>query len=272
MKVGSLSTLIILSFICSAFTEDDYWEKLFTYGGFPELKQSQEGYKVLVNTAYAVGYSETLKNPLWAAYRAGNLKGKQNSPTRWERPARFLVDTRTDARVEHDDYISSYERGHMVPDAMMGYQYGQIAQYETYLLSNICPQTRLLNRGIWMQLEGEIRDKLSQDDTEDKEVHDVWVITGPIFQSNPIPTLASGIPIPDSFYKIIAYRRGYNGTVKAVSFVIPQEPSTDDIFDYLSSVDQIEALTGIDFFPELSTVKQDNLESVKRDFLLETID
>jgi endonuclease G, mitochondrial len=144
--------------------------------------------------------------------------------------------------------------------------------FETSILRGQVTQTRRLNRGIWKRLEGEVRDKLSQDDTKNEEVHDVWVIAGPIFQSDPVPTLTSGIPIPDGFYKIIAYRRGYHGAVKAVSFIIPQEPPTDDIFDYFSSVDQIEALTGIDFSLELSTIKQDNLESVKRNFLLETID
>ncbi len=87
------------------------------------------------------------------------------SVPKWERPFRFEIDIRTDAKVNHDDYTGTgYDRGHMAPNAALLAQYGQIAQLETYLMSNICPQTGSLNRGIWAKLETQARNVISQDD------------------------------------------------------------------------------------------------------------
>lgn len=187
---------------------------------------------------------------------------KTESIQEWERPWSFSVDTRTDSKVTHEDYTSSgYDRGYMIPNFAMMEQYGQMAQLETYLMSNICPQTPALNRGIWKSLEGKIRDKISQDDTTNKQIHSVYVITGPIFKKTPPDRLESGVAIPDEFYKIIAFKKGYLSTLKAVSFIFPQKPRTYYFMDYVTTIDEIEKLTGLEFFPELSVGKQRNLES-----------
>ena len=227
-------------------------------------------FKVLVNVTYAVGYSEDLKNPVWVVYRLGNMKTDFSVP-KWERPYDFRVDLRTTSKVTHDDYTSSgYDRGHMAPNAAMLAQYGQMAQLETYLMTNICPQKPSLNQGIWRRLETEAREKISQDDEDNKEVHDLFVITGPIFSNSP-QKLASGVAIPTHCYKIFAYQKGYGKTVKAVAFIFPQNPQSYDFFDYVTTVDDIETKTGLNFFPELTTVKQNNLESKKRNFELDEI-
>ncbi len=131
--------------------------------------------------------------------------------------------------------------------------------------------TPALNRGIWKSLEGKIRDEISQDDTTNKQVHSVYVITGPIFTKNPPDRLESGVAIPDEFYKIISFKKGYLSTLKAVSFIFPQAPETNDFMDYVTTIDEIEKLTGLEFFPDLSVVKQRNLESKKRGLGLEEL-
>ena len=266
-------TSILLILTIPAFANDIpgiHKEDLFAYGGFPETQTDGPEFNILINTGYAVGYSEEFKNPLWAVYRLGNKKTE--SIQEWERPWTFYVDTRTDSKVTHDDYTSSgYDRGHMIPNFAMMEQYGQMAQLETYLMSNICPQTPALNRGIWKSLEGKIRDKISQDDTTNKQVHSVYVITGPIFKKNPPDRLESGVAIPEEFYKIIAFKKGYFGTLKAISFIFPQAPETNNFMGYVTTIDEIERLTGLEFFPELSVVKQRNLESKKRGFDLKEI-
>ena len=273
MKKFILFIAILLFSTTPSFAEgipNIYRAKLFTYGGFPIAQDNGPDFKILINTGYAVGYSETLKNPLWAVYRLGNKKTE--FVQKWERPWTFFVDDRTDSKVAHDDYTSSgYDRGHMVPNASILEQYGQMAQLETYLMSNICPQKPSLNRGIWMHLEGKIRDEISQDDTKNKEIHSVYVITGPIFKKNPPDKLSSGVVIPEEFYKIIAFKKGYRGTLKAVSFIFPQEPQSDNYLDYVKTIDEIEGLTGLNFFPEMTVRKQKNLESKKRGFGLEEI-
>jgi len=114
------------------------------------------------------------------------------------------------------------------------------------------------------KIERKIRDEISQDDTTNKQVYSVYVITGPIFKKNPPDRLESGVAIPDEFYKIIAFKKGYLSTLKAVSFVLSQAPETNDFMNYVTTIDEIEKLTGLEFFPELSVTKQRNLESKKR--------
>ncbi len=263
-------TLICFSSAYANDIPDLYRTQLFTYGGLPISQETGPQFKILVNIGYAVGYSEELKNPLWAVYRLGNKMN--DSVQQWERPWTFFVDVRTDSKVTHEDYESSgYDRGHMVPNAAILEQYGQMAQLETFLMSNICPQKKELNRGIWMQLEGKIRDEISQDDTTNKQVHSAYVIIGPIFKKNPPYKLKSGVAVPDEFYAIIASQKGYLSTMKAVSFIFPQVPQGNNFMDYVTTIDEVERVTGLEFFPELSTAKQKNLESKKRGFDLEEL-
>ncbi|MCK5096607.1 MAG: DNA/RNA non-specific endonuclease, partial [Desulfobacteraceae bacterium] len=117
-----------------------------------------------------------------------------------------------------------------------------------------------------------IRDEVSQNDTKNKEVHSVYVITGPIFKKNPPDKLESGVAIPEEFYKIIAFKKGYFGTLKSVSFIFPQKPQSQNYMDYITTIDNIEELTGLEFFPEMTVRKQRNLENKKRGFDLEEIE
>lgn len=274
MKILTFIFLIQFSLsILAQNTNENYRTNLYTSAGIPQNTNSGETLKVLVNYSYAVGYSEELKIPMWAVYRLGNrIDSVEN--TNWERPFRFIVDTRTEAQVSHEDYYNSsdYDRGHMAPNAAMREQYGQMAQLETYLMTNICPQHKDLNRGIWMKLETKIRDELSQIDINNKETHDLFVITGPIVDKIHLDSLDSGVIVPQSFYKIIAFQKGYRGTIKAVSFIFPQHPISDEYSDYVVTVDEIEQKTGLNFFPELTERKQFNLESANRDFDLKLIE
>lgn len=259
--------LIFLNVTSSSFSQINY--SISTYGGLPQANVSSD-IKVLFNTAFIVGYSDELKNPVWTVYRLGNQKG-MGANVKWERTRTFATDPRTDAKVTHDDYTGSgFDRGHMVPNASILNQYGQLAQLETFLMSNICPQMPDMNRTIWANLEEEVR-KISNIDKVNKQVHDVFVIAGPIFETNPPARLPSGVAIPTSFFMIIAFQQGFGDTIKAVSVNITQEPTSSNFEDFLTTIDAIETLTGIEFFAELSNAKQTNLESKKRNFKLEEV-
>lgn len=272
-----VSLLVFTATTLSSFAQDLQKIDLLTYGGLPAADSLNENLQILYNTAFITGYSNSLKNPVWTVYRYGNMKGKydEQSPKNytWERPFEFKTDQRTLAKVKHEDYNGSgFDRGHMAPNAGILEQYGQMAQLETFLMSNITPQRPELNQKIWAKLETEIREKIAEDDTQNKEVHDLYVISGPIFETNPPQRLPSGIAIPTSFFCIVAYHRGYGSTVKAIAFKFPQQPDpTKGFFDFVTTVDEVEALTKLNFFPTLSPQKQANLESKKRDFQLNDI-
>ncbi len=215
------------------------------YAGFPVFGEVT----LLENRGYAVGYSESSRNPLWVAYRIFDVPelsyGKRSS---------FRIDHRTRAKVRTSDYThSGFDRGHMAPNYGIATRYGAEAQRETFLMSNVIPQTPYVNRRIWKDLEMRVAKRYGHFFGE------VWVITGPIFDGH-CRELESGIPIPSHYYKIVIDEN--NGKLRAMAFLVEQRcPPYTRIKTCLVSVDRIETLTGIDFFPELGKEAQAQLES-----------
>lgn len=220
----------------------------FAMAGFPV---SQGRLRLLENAGYAVGYDEGMRNPAWVAYR---LHYRSDGTTA-KRAESFEVDPRTVARTTSGDYTDSgFDRGHMAPNHAIGLAHGPEAQWETFRMSNIVPQAPALNQGPWRILEQEIaNDWLPKHET-------LWVITGPVYRP-PLQRLASGVAIPTAFFKIIAKVDEAN-ELRVVSVVVPQE--ADDfatIGRYLTSVDEVESLTGLDFLSLLDDTIEDQLEA-----------
>lgn len=169
-----------------ATTPDIHVVELFTFHGLPNDTQSHD-LKILVNHAYAVAFSEELKVPLYAVYRYGNsANAAEDVKERYfERPPKFQLDLRTEARVHTDDYRNGlgYQRGHMAPNYGLRFQYGHLAQIESFFMSNIPPQHESLNTGVWMKAEHRIATDLAQDDNQTQksgdDIKDLWGISGP---------------------------------------------------------------------------------------------
>jgi endonuclease G len=211
------------------------------YGGFPS-----EGFKLigkaklLENKGYSVGYSESRKNPLWVSYRIFDVPELKSG----KRPSRFKEDHRTRSQISHSDYThSGYDRGHMAPNYGIATRYGRDAQLETFLMSNIIPQTPYINRHMWKDLEHRVAERYGRYFSE------VWVITGPVF-TEPVGRLDSGVDIPSHYYKIMADE--HDGELRVLAFLIENDcPPFTRIRKRLVSVDEIEERTGLDFFPDL---------------------
>ncbi len=213
------------------------------FGGIPRPNPEVQ-VTILKNLAYMVGYSETRKDPLWSAFRVIHT----DHPFILERPSgAFPTDNRTTARVAHHDFTGSgYDRGHMTPNSAIARFYGAEAQRETFLLSNICPQSPNLNREVWAKLEMDITDYTSQFD-------EIWVTCGPIFadmNGGITHTLRSGIAIPSSFYKIAV--EDQSGKIRLFSAIMPQGVKGTELpQQFLTSVRQIEDQTGLEFLWKL---------------------
>ncbi len=216
------------------------------FAGRPEV----EDVRILENEGYFVGYSEDTRNPAWVAYRLFEVHDL-NSP---KRPSRFTIDERTKAEVKHDDYTrSGYDRGHMAPNYGIATRFGKDGQKETFMMSNIVPQRPNLNRRVWRELEWKIARFYGQ------HCEEVWIVTGPIYEGE-AKELESGVRIPDAFFKIAVDLRG--GEIRVMPFIFLQESEGDEwMRRHLVSVDSIEALTQIDFFPELPDELEDHLEA-----------
>lgn len=217
-------------------------DRRLAIGGLPDSTAFHHGkVRVLMNSAYVVGYSETLCGPVWAAYRIQDLDRLEPAPPR---PDHFEIDMRTLARVSPEAYREShYDRGHLAPNHGIATRFGEAAQRETFLMSNIVPQSHELNAGLWKELEQRIAGNYPA------RYGEVWVFCGPIFPENP-RRLSRRVAIPDRFFMIILDE--VEGRLRSQAFVLPQDaPAGASLAAYGTSIDRIEEMTGLDFLSEL---------------------
>lgn len=222
------------------------------YAGYPSQGLRLWGRtKQLENNGFAVGYSEQLNNPLWSAYRVFDVKHLDSG----KRPG-FSSDKRTKSRVKPGDYtFSGFDRGHMAPNYAIATRFDAEAQKETFLMSNIIPQNPEVNRGIWKDLEMLVAKRYG------RYLGEVWVLTGPVF-SKPVKRLKSGVAIPSHYYKIIVDENG--DQLRAMAFLIAADcPPYTRLKNCLVSIDEIEERTGLNFFHDMGSEVEGQLESIK---------
>ena len=156
-------------------------------------------------------------------------------------------------RAALDDYRKSgYDQGHMAPAA--DFARSEEAMRTSFLLSNIAPQTISLNRGRWSQLEAAARELVSE--------CDVWIFTGPIFiGSNPIEKIGpSEVAVPTHFFKVI-YCIHEDDSKEMFASVMPNITRLQTGLEkYATSVDNVEDLTGLNFFAALPVSEQEDLK------------
>jgi endonuclease G len=207
--------------------------------------------RILTNRGYAVGYSDALATPLWAAYHVRDLPELPRPP---HRPETFEVDRRTAARVAPEDFSGSgYDRGHLAPNYAVATRYGAAAQRETFLMSNITPQRHALNAGLWRDLEEKIATSYPA------RYGEVWVLTGPVFGPQPA-RLRGKVPVPEEFFLIVIDE--HEGRLRTLALLVPQEaPVGVEPSRYLTSIDEIQRRTGLDFLAELEDGAEKAVES-----------
>jgi endonuclease G len=231
-------------------------DKTLVYGGAPRPGPGchAPSFRILANQGYAVGYCDAVGNPVWAADHVRDLA---RLPTPGARPDKFETDRRTAARVAPGDYAASgYDRGHLAPNYAIAVCHGEAAQRETFLLSNIVPQLHALNAGLWKDLEQRVVRRYVE------RYGTVWVQVGPVYVAAPARRIGR-LPVPDAFWMVVSEYDETARGIRAIAYVIPHEEKWRDpeLTRYVVSVRQVEALTGLDFFPKLPPAVQDRLES-----------
>jgi len=259
IRLFSLRLLLILA-ICSGSTRgDSVTQQPHCFAGIPKSAFPKSVFSLLVNKAYSVGYSETLKDPVWSSYYVCWT----NTPIKGPRPNRFQTDNRTAAKVTHDDYKhkpSLYDRGHMTPNYVILSRYGPAAQLETFLMSNICPQRSPLNQQTWRYLEHEISEEFS------RQFANLWVVCGPIFKGGPLHRLNDTAAIPDAFYMILVGVHEESPAPHMLAVVMDQNVrGMQPLRKFVQTVDAVEKKTGLDFFSELPDQLENALETALPD-------
>jgi endonuclease G, mitochondrial len=214
-----------------------------------ELLPTSRTHQIVRHTYYTLSYSEPNEQAEWVYYEltADMVRGKQKRTD----------DYRPDEKVstvsaQLEDYMDSgYDRGHLCPAGDM--KINLTAMTESFYLSNMSPQKKEFNDGIWNELEEKVRRWALSSGR-------IYVVTGGVLTSNKGKIGMDGVTIPKYFYKVIYDPIGQG---EMVAFLIPNEKSTKPLQTYVVSVDSVESLTGIDFFPELPDTIASRLESGK---------
>ena len=143
-----------------------------------------------------------------------------------------------------------YGRGHMCPAGDMKWS-GQ-AMKDCHLMTNICPQTAELNKNWWEHLERACRRWARQEGA-------VQIVCGPVFSDSPKRFgKRHKVAVPDGFFKVVLSLR--QGHEKALGFYYANDDSRQPMEDAVRSIDEIEQLTGYDFFSALPDEQEDRLE------------
>ncbi len=236
------------------FYETKVAQPKMAYMGVPITDHNIENLThTLRNKGYMLAYSETLANPLWVTYKVTRNKEKYG-----KRP-HFQSDWRSLAHINSADYKhTGYDRGHMAPNYVIASRYGREAQKETFLMTNITPQKPKFNRKIWQRLEEVSADHFS------KKFPEFWVVTGPIFSADPQKLKTGTVAIPKAFYKIFIVPGTPESPPISLAFIMPQTANPkDNLMQYITSIDEVEKQTHIDFFWQLEDSVEKKLEKAK---------
>ena len=228
--------------------QSDLYEAVEKRNYLPESKG-----ELIHHTYYSLDYNEKTEQSNWVSYRL--TKESLEFPN-VPRAKRFNYDKDISTRsATHSDYShSGYTRGHMAPAGDMAFN--EVAMTESFLMSNMSPQTRACNGGIWKELEENVRDWTFSNGN-------LIIASGPIFNSRNPKKIGkkTKISVPDSFYKIVLDNEGRDK--KSIAFIIPNESSDEPLSDYAVSIDKVEEVTGINFFENYFDTKdtEDKMES-----------
>jgi endonuclease G len=202
---------------------------------------------VIKHLGYAFQYSEKHEQAFWVGYELT----KKETEKAFERTDEFIPDpaVSTGTATVADYAKSGYDRGHLAPAADMGWS--QQAMAESFYFSNMSPQEPGFNRGIWKNLEEQVR-------TWAKAYDSIYVVTGPVLKDGLVQLGPNGVSIPKYYYKVILDNTGDDA--KAIGFLMPNQASKEPLEKFAVSVDQVEQETGIDFFNKLPDSRENAFE------------
>lgn len=205
--------------------------------------------RVITHKGYSVSYNYDWKIPNWVAYELTDWEVEGEVP----RYDKFKPDPMVPQNVTattNDYKHSGYDRGHMAPAADM--KWDEQAMKESFYLSNICPQNPNLNGGVWKYLEEQVRDLASQKGK-------IFVVCGPIVNDTSTTIGENKVVVPQAFFKVLLQKE--NNEIHTIGFVYENKSGKRPMSTYAMTVDEVEEITKIDFFPSLPDKIEKKTES-----------
>lgn len=236
MKIRKLTFYCFLFFSLSSYGQD--FNYLPTSNG-----------ELVKHAYYSLSYLEEHEQPEWVAYYLSPDMLKKVYKRKNSFKADPLVSTLS---ASYADYTSTpdFDAGHLLPCRQM--QFDCTSMSETFFMSNMSPQRSSFNRHKWSQLEKLERNMAWRN-------NGLYIVTGPVLSSvSGTIGKSNKISIPEYYYKV--FLRYDSSESKAIAFLLPNRKEKTPLKDYVVSVDSVETLTGIDFFPALDDILEDKLE------------
>lgn len=217
---------------------------------------------LIIRDLYALSSNDSTRFADWVAFRltAAEVVGRLDLDRDWHidpwlDPGETLE---ADEAGEDDDYVDAhedhdYDRGHLVPLASVR---GSQQASEVNFYSNIVPQLGPLNQGPWRRLEDAERELVCAGNV-------VWVMAGTLYDGVPAPFLPRADEthtVPTGFWRVMAFHNP--DTLWVAAFTFEQDtPGSDALAGHLTSVDDVEARSGLDLFHRLPDEEETQLEA-----------
>lgn len=206
--------------------------------------------QIIKRLAYITSYNINTKNANWVTWHLT----REHTTGKWSRDGvPYMVDEDVvGPRQELEDwYVHSLpiDHGHLCPAG--DNKWSKEAMFETFYLTNMCPQNSSLNHGDWEELESRCRGWA-------KKYGDIYIVAGPIFYNAEYKIIGNNVGVPDAFFKVVLCT---NKRPKALGFIYPNEHNNQMMSHYLASVDEVEEVSNIDFFSFLEDSIEDKIEA-----------
>ncbi len=229
-------TLLLLASFSSSFASST--------SNLPKFTGAHSNSFTVSHTAFTVSYNQDFKQPDWVQYDL--TCADLDSPV--ARTNDFREDkTVPGGTLEAFDYKKSgFDRGHIAPARDMARS--KLTMSESFLMSNMAPQRAYFNRsGLWRKSENAVREWACDNSM-------ITVVGGPILNGE--VEKVGKLFVAKYFYKIILA-----DNEKAIAFIFENGKDKSSIEKFAVSIDQVESLTGIDFFSELPDELEDEIEA-----------
>lgn len=208
--------------------------------GIPSVEKRYEG--------FLVNFNPENKTPNYVVWI---LQGEETSGTS-SRSNKFWTDNDVEGCPTTKDYTKSgFDRGHMCPAGEQ--KWSETAMHDSFVMTNICPQKHELNSGAWKTLEEKERLWACRDKA-------LVIAAGPIYDPESHETIGgSSVRVPSAFFKVLL--APFAQPVRAIGFVYPNMRCPGNMSNYATTVDEVEKITGLDFFSALPDEIEERVES-----------
>jgi len=238
-----------------------YHQSLLTHG-LPALEKDE---KVIHHSLFSLVYSEPHEQAKWVAHLISPdiLNGSVPRSNDFRADPKVITGTAIEedyflriinhqGKTDYDGF--GWDRGHLAPSA--DFRWSKKAVSESYFYSNMSPQTPDFNRKSWAALENDLRAYVYREQVP------LYVVTGGVLTPD-LPVIERSIQkvaIPQFFWKVAIDLDNKRG----IGFLMPNQLADYPTEHYATTIDDIEQLTGIDFYAALADNLEQNIEGQRQ--------